>query len=41
MRKESFETALPHIREYFDSAPERAFTLNDIQSIFNGNREEW
>lgn len=41
MRKESFDAALPQIEEYFADLEEKAFTTNDLATIFEGNRLQW
>lgn len=41
MRKESFEAALPSIKEYFSQINEKAFTTHDLSIIFENKRFDW
>tara|TARA_R110000868_G_scaffold240864_2_gene495457 strand:+ start:373 stop:1260 length:888 start_codon:yes stop_codon:yes gene_type:complete len=41
MRKESFDRANSEITSFFKRSTSKAYTTNDIQEIFNANRDIW
>lgn len=41
MRKESFDRASVEIIDFFENSVHKAYTTNDIQKIFENQREEW
>lgn len=41
MRKESFDRASLQIVDFFNASKQQAYTTNDIQKIFESQREQW
>ena len=41
MRKESFDRASLEIVDFFNASKQQAYTTNDIQKIFESQREQW
>ncbi len=41
MRKESFDRASVEITDFFKNSVQKAYTTNDIQKIFESQKEEW